>query len=296
MTNISYDGHRISVVVITHNRYSYLLEAIASIASQTLVPAEIVVVDDGSRVPVQDQMQTDRFEVPGIPLHVIRIGDEGPAAARNAGVARTAGEVIAFLDDDDQWQPDYLERCLEQMHEASASCVVAWLTCFDGQRRWPGKRFPQDLTKVDLYVINNGFVGSNFLISRAAFDAVGGFDERLLGSEDKDFLIRVVDGSIPLTVLPEPLVLYRVHPRTQASGASSFHYMQVYGKAAFYAKYRRRMTPATRWRLKAQSSYFLLWGARSFRERLRGLIELPFSSALAKFFALVFRVNQKLVS
>ena len=287
MRNLSVSMPEISVVIITHDRYKYLLEAIESAAKQTLIPSEIIVVDDGSPVPIMEQMEKDEFLLPEIPLRVVRIEDKGPAAARNTGAARSKSGLIAFLDDDDQWKSNYLEKCVRHMKCKNVDCVIAWLTCFDGKKQWPGKWFPEKFEKLDLYDKNLGFIGSNFVITRTAYEQISGFDDALLGSEDKDFLIRLVAQKIAIGVLSEPLVLYRIHPKKQASGKSSFHYFQVYGKYEFYKKHFMNMPRLTRWRLKAQSGYFRFRGGRLFSERLIGFFDFIISSPFAAYAILI---------
>jgi len=257
-----------SVIIITHDRYAYLKEAITSVFHQSQVPHQVIVVDDGSPVPISEQMADDECFPSKFPIELVRISDLGPAAARNAGASKATGNILAFMDDDDIWHQDYLRDSLAHMEKSGASCSVSELICFDGVRQWAGKRLPDDLSRLDLFDKNYGFVGSNFVIYREVFESVGGFDDQLLGSEDKDLLIRLRQADIKLSVLPSPMVYYRVHPSDQASGKGNFHFMQVYGKRAFYNKYKKDMSFSTRCRLKAQSSYFMLRGGRTLKERL----------------------------
>jgi GalNAc5-diNAcBac-PP-undecaprenol beta-1,3-glucosyltransferase len=291
MKDISKNIQSISVVITTHDRYSYLLESIQSVVKQSLVPSQIVVVDDGSTISIEQQFKKDGFNIDGVELQVIRTDDLGPSAARNAGFKKCDGDLIAFLDDDDLWDLNYLEKCFSFMRYDNADCVVTWLTCFDGKERWPGKKFPENYQSLDLYDKNHGFIGSNFIIRRNCYQIISGFDELLLGSEDKDFLIRMVAQNISIAVMPEPLVLYRIHPKSQASGKSNFHFMQVYGKYEFYKKHSINMPRITRWRLKSQSSYYLFRGARQKSERLKGFLDFVLSIPLA---LLAILINKKI--
>jgi GalNAc5-diNAcBac-PP-undecaprenol beta-1,3-glucosyltransferase len=293
MKDVSKNIQGISVVITTHDRYAYLLEAIQSVVKQSLKPTQIIVVDDGTPVPIERQFKKDGFVLDEIELTVIRIDDKGPSAARNAGFKGCSGDLIAFLDDDDLWDFNYLEKCVSFLQGENADCVVTWLTCFNGKERWPGKKFPENYQSLDLYDKNHGFIGSNFIIRRNCYQLMSGFDELLLGSEDKDFLIRMVAQNISIAVMPEPLVLYRIHPKSQASGKSNFHFMQVYGKYEFYKKHSINMPRITRWRLKSQSSYFLFRGARQKSERLKGFLDFVLSIPLALLAILINKKNRK---
>ena len=94
----------VSVVIPTHDRPDLLLRAVASVLAQTVTDLEVVVVDDGSARPVE--VHDDRVTVL---RHDTALG---APAARNTGVAASTGDVVAFLDDDDQWLPTKLARQL----------------------------------------------------------------------------------------------------------------------------------------------------------------------------------------
>jgi glycosyltransferase involved in cell wall biosynthesis len=95
----------ISVVIPTHNRPELLAEALASVAAQSLPPAEVIVVDDASDPPVSPR----QLDLGGIPVKLLRHDQaRGGAAAKNTGVAAATGGLLAFLDDDDLYAPGYL--------------------------------------------------------------------------------------------------------------------------------------------------------------------------------------------
>lgn len=95
----------VSVVIPTHNRPALLQEALASVLSQTVLPAEIIVVDDASSPPAELPACHD-----GITIHLLRHEQtRGGAAAKNTGARAARGDLIAFLDDD-LWAPTYLEH------------------------------------------------------------------------------------------------------------------------------------------------------------------------------------------
>nr|NIQ98622.1 glycosyltransferase [Gemmatimonadales bacterium] len=98
----------ISVILPTRDRPEYLLAAVGSVLAQRVLPTELLVVDDGSG--------EDALEALGplskdskVPSRVLAGPGRGPAAARNVGLREAAGELVAFLDDDDLWLPQKLE-------------------------------------------------------------------------------------------------------------------------------------------------------------------------------------------
>ena len=114
----------ISVLIITHNRHAALRRAIASVARQTVLPMELIVVDDGSMPPVsKDDLALAAGLPHPLPLRLVRnAAPSGPAHARNAGIAAAAGAWIAFLDDDDEFSPDKIDtvaRALVRLRESA---------------------------------------------------------------------------------------------------------------------------------------------------------------------------------
>ncbi len=102
---------RVSVIIPTHNRPGLLGEAIESVARQTFADWEAVIADDGSEPPVSFDALAQQFgaRVRGVRHEVSR----GSSAAKNSAVAASRGEVLAFLDDDDLYDPTYLARALD---------------------------------------------------------------------------------------------------------------------------------------------------------------------------------------
>ena len=124
-----------SVVIPVYNGEKYITEAIRSALAQTFVDIEVIVVDDGSsdssRAIINEIAQKDSRVVP---LFMPKNG--GVCEARNAGVARARGEWVAFLDADDCWLPQKLERQFAALRETSATlcCTGAWFVSSDGAK------------------------------------------------------------------------------------------------------------------------------------------------------------------
>ncbi|NNE83121.1 MAG: glycosyltransferase [Alphaproteobacteria bacterium] len=267
-------GRRFSVIVTTHNRFEYMQEAVRSAVTQTVPPYEICIVDDGSTPPVRPLWEEAQPVPTDIPIVFVRIEDEGPAAARNAGAAATQGDFLAFLDDDDMMMPTYLERVRDHLNAESSEVTVAWLRCFDADREWSGKHFPTDHLQHDPYERNIGFVGSNIVVARSIYDKIGGFDASLLGSEDKDLYIRLKAADARIAVIEEELIRYRIHASEQASGSFGFHPFQVSGKRLFLQKHGAAMAPAVYKRLAADSGFFRLFGGKRVPDRIDGLLSV----------------------
>lgn len=199
----------VSVVIPVRDGERFVGAAIDSVLAQTMRDFEVVVVDDGS---------TDRtaeiLAAYGDRIRVHRQKNAGVAAARNAGAAIARGAYIAFLDADDVWLPHKLERQMPLFDDEEVTLVYAAVRIVDEELR-PLREVapcaPDDALSATLCVgpapVPLTMTG---IVRRSAFEAVGGFDERLSTSADADFVCRVA-LHYRLASVPEALALYRQH-------------------------------------------------------------------------------------
>ena len=224
---------KISVVIPTYNYGRFIGEAIESVFAQTVLPIEVIVVDDGSTDETAATIATF-----GNSVRYIRQENAGVCAARNLGVAESAGELISFLDADDSWDPTKLEKQLARFgSDPEIGLVHCGMREFDtetgetvelrveGQEGWVA----DDLLLWERPAVNVS--GSSIMVSREAFEAAGGFDTKMRVGEDWDFCYRVA-RKFKVGFVREPLVNYRSH------GASAHHNVgeMERGMAIFYQK------------------------------------------------------------
>ena len=126
---------------------------------------------------------------------VIVVGNsraQGVSGARNTGAEFATGELLAFLDDDDEWLPEYLLEALTSFDSQGLEMVCTDLTYrFDGGLERPGKSAPARLVPELFLTRNPGLIGSNFIIRRSLYREMGGFDESLPTLEDMDLGVRM---------------------------------------------------------------------------------------------------------
>lgn len=240
---------RVAVVVPTHNRDEMLAEALSSIVVQTLPPAELVVVDDLDRAATR-ALVDDTVLPSGAPVrYLFNRGRSGAPSSRNLGAASTSCPLIAFLDDDDRWRPEFLASCAAALAEdTDASFAVTWCAKFwDGGTK-PSMRIPPDTTYRDALVRNPGFSGQNFVIRREAFEAVGGFDPEAPRKQDWDLFVRLLGAGLRYAVVPQELVDIRLHGGARVSSDDPARELE--GKRYFFRKHAHAMTPRQRlqWR------------------------------------------------
>lgn len=205
MSSIS--SPRVSVIIPTYNRASVLHHALESALNQSLRDIEVIVVDDGSTDTTSDLIAG--IEDPRV-IYIRFDENRMAAAARNAGMKRAAGEYIAFLDSDDDWQPTKLEKQTALLDGLSGdwgcsyggACVnkVGGLT----KRRMFRPRKSGYLVK-ELLMGKLVIWTPTFMFRRKCLEQVGLMDESLPRNEDVDFYIRFLE-KFKMVALSEPLV------------------------------------------------------------------------------------------
>jgi len=191
----------VSVIIPAYNREAYLGEAIESALRQTRPPDEIVVVDDGSTDRTAEIAQSF-----GKTVRCLSQANQGAGAARNAGLQATRGNLVAFLDSDDLW----LERKLEiQIAFLQAHPELDLVTCHMKSFLSP-EIDPTTVPAFDEKAIA-ACNSTSLLARRKIFTRVGLFEAELRDGEFIDWFGRAQEKGIRYQILPDLLVLRRVH-------------------------------------------------------------------------------------
>ena len=146
------DLKSISVVIPAYNAAKFLHETIASVLAQTYPPSEVIVVDDGSTDCTMDVVRAF-----GGKVILIEQDNKGTAAARNRGIREARGEYIAFIDHDDFWLPQKLERQIEFLTKQNYNWIYCNSIFFDTEagkeihKRTP-KYFEGDILEFSLFL------------------------------------------------------------------------------------------------------------------------------------------------
>jgi len=203
----------VDCVIPTHGRPDYLREALGSVLAQTCPPASVTVVSDdadpGSRRVVAELAA-------GSPTTDVAFvhrdtGAPGASASRNRGAERGVAPVLAFLDDDDTWEPGYLERALARLTDDRVDAVVTAVQRFSAAGPGVVKVPVAGLDPRGAFRRHPGATGSNIVLTRGAFDAVGGFDPALPVQNDRDFFLRLLLQGCTYAVEEQALVGVRQH-------------------------------------------------------------------------------------
>ncbi|MEE4609237.1 MAG: glycosyltransferase [Desulfobacteraceae bacterium] len=196
----------VSVILPTYNRAAWLVEAVDSVLRQEGPAFELIVVDDGSsdETPLVLAVYGDR-------LRVLRLDRGGVSRARNQGVAASRGQLLAFLDSDDLWQPGKLAAQVAFMdgHPEIDICQTEEIWVRNGRRVNPRQRHRKTAgmffeRSLELCLVSPSAV----MMRRRLFEAFGGFDEALPACEDYDLWLRI-GCRHPVGLIDAPLVVKR---------------------------------------------------------------------------------------
>jgi glycosyltransferase involved in cell wall biosynthesis/SAM-dependent methyltransferase len=230
----------ITAIIPLYNGARFIEQTLISVFNQTVPPREIVVIDDGSTdggagVAIVENLARTRA------VTLLRQPNGGQSSARNLGVRHSKTELIAFLDQDDLWYENHLEELVKPFL-SPASPPLGWVYSNLDEIDENGymisrsylssiavanpKRHIFDCIRQDMFVLP-----SASLVSRKAFDAVGGFDERLCGYEDDDLFMRIFRTGYDNVFLDQPLSQWRIFP-----GSTSYTYRMAISRAIYARK------------------------------------------------------------
>jgi glycosyltransferase involved in cell wall biosynthesis len=206
----------VSVVIPVYNGAKYLGAAIESVLAQSYQPIEIIIIDDGS---TDDSLEVIRTF--GSRVYVISQPNAGVGRARNVGIGRARGEFVAFLDQDDWWMPEKVQKQVRLLTDnPQAGLAHTGVKHYDDVTGTfvgplnPALR-PEQITGncYEKLLLGNAIYNSSVMVRKKLLDQVGGFDLGISGNtvQDYDLWIRLSRES-PFAYLSEELLVFRLHP------------------------------------------------------------------------------------
>ena len=260
----------VSVVMPVYNACrtdpDFVREALASVSSQTYRHLELLIVDDGSTDGTRALCTQFMEWQKALPIYYFSKENGGQSSARNLGFARARGEYVSFLDQDDIFYADKLERVVALL-APDVDLVYTDADTIDAGGRilmrgihrdrrfgWPNpKRCAEDVLFRDVFVMPGLMT-----VSRSAFERLGGFDESLSGYEDDDFFVRAfLNGNV--RYLPESTLKWRMHAEAYSQSSR-----MVLSRLRYWAKLMAEHTDGGTDRRRAEGI-----SRRFFREFLR---------------------------
>jgi len=265
----------ISTIIPLYNGESYIQQAMESVFSQTVPPMELIVVNDGSTDNARALIES--MQAP-FPIRLVHQDNAGQSSARNHGARLAKGDILAFLDQDDVWYPDHLERLAAPFHTNSR---LGWaysdvdeidrngqMVTLNLLSTLPIKHPKQSL--IQLLCEDMLILPSACLVLKRAFDSVNGFDENLSGSEDDDLFLHLFRAGYAHEFFPKAFSQQRLRhdsaTYTEQSSASNHRYAQKLIKdfpdEPLMIRYYRRDCIAPRFHSASMAEYkkFLILG------------------------------------
>lgn len=210
----------VSVVITTCNREVAMVErALESVLNQTYKNVEVIVVDDSPEEYVQRIYVKQMVEGHGV-KYISHGCSLGACMARNTGLAEAKGNYIAFLDDDDEWLPEKIEKQILKFNKEEIALVYC------------GSKIQNDITgelisrntqwysgKIYDVLLMDNYIGSTSfpLIRTHALQDIGGFDPLMPSAQDYDVWLRLAQ-KYEVSYVNEPLVIYHVHDQVRITG------------------------------------------------------------------------------
>ena len=239
--NVGLSG--VSVVIPYCNREQYIDEAIQSVLAQTLRPLEIIIVNDCSRE--SSRRYLDRYAeictIVDLPVKM------GLSAARNEGIRRARGEFIAFLDDDDIWEPTKLELQIQYLGVHPGCAAVQTAVCAfyaDGSERIFDQK-PSPLTLLHALQPLGELLPSSLLIRADVARNLDGFDRRFCGTEDHELSIRCAAAGYRIETIQRPLTRLR---RQGHASLTKRNWQMYFAHVRMYWKHRALYHRVYGWR------------------------------------------------
>jgi glycosyltransferase involved in cell wall biosynthesis len=236
---------RVTIVIRTRNREVLLRRALDDVLAQTMPHWSIIVVNDGGRQEPVDRLIREREVALDGRLAVLHIegGTGSMEAAANLGAQRAQGEFVVIHDDDDTWDPAFLQTMTDAL-DADVDAVAAAANTeiiferIEGNRTKELRRAPfvppgETITMFDLLVTNR-FVPISLVVRRRVYDEIGWYDPALKAVGDWEFNLRLVRHGRVLFVGDDPLAFW--HQRPHATGAAS---NSVFGESLDHMQFDR---------------------------------------------------------
>jgi glycosyltransferase involved in cell wall biosynthesis len=219
----------VSIVIPAYNVAPYIGETLDSVFAQTFADYEVIVINDGS----PDTEELERAIQPYQErIRYLSQKNSGASAARNAGLHAARGKLIAFLDADDLWSPNYLAEQLKFMREydcdlACADAMIFGVSADAGRTYFDAvmKTAPAmgDVTFLELVNAERSLITSGVVVRRDLILEVGLFDEALRNAQDFDLWLRLARHGARLAYHRHVLLRYRSRPNSLSGDAINSH-------------------------------------------------------------------------
>lgn len=230
---------KVTVVIPTYKRFDYLERLLVSLTTQTFNDFEVIVVDDHSPDQESYQKVISKFEEKFISIkYLTNEKNSGAPHSRNRGINLAKGELIALVDDDDEWFSTKLEKQVKCFENGSDTLglVYTWADVVNENREKIGENREVVTGDARSSIVNRCFICSpSVMLTKKALVSSGLFDEDFPSCQDWEMWTRVLFNGFSCDVIKEPLVYYYKHsgPSIGTSPRSLVGFKKFYGKHFF---------------------------------------------------------------
>jgi len=257
----------VSVIIPTYNRAHLVGRAIRSVLNQTFQDFEIIVVDDGSTDNTEEVVKG--FNDPRI-RYIRHEYNRGGSAARNTGIRAARGEYIAFLDSDDEWLPQKLERQVKAFKDLDETTALVYTGLRFVDRKGALIREQQPRLKGYVFreLLRRNAIGtaSSVLLRRESLLSVGLFNEALPSRQDLDLWVRIA-RRFKVFPIPEILTIHYVHEQRITANLEA----KIMGHKLFMVKFDKELRSQPRalaWQLYGLGMLYLQKGELALARRI----------------------------
>lgn len=226
----------VSVVVPAYNVSRYIADTLDSVFAQTFTDYEIIVVNDGA--PDTEELER-ALEPYRERIIYLKQENRGISGARNTGIRAARAPLIALLDGDDMWEPEFLSVMLDELRRDSSVDMLYCDGIYFGDTWEAGRTFTEfnpstgEVTFARLLTQECNVLASSVVARRELLLRAGLFDERLRSSEDFDLWLRIIKAGGRVAYLRRPLIRYRRHSASLTADPVSMckHILKVLEKS-----------------------------------------------------------------
>lgn len=274
----------VSIIIPTYNRVCLVERAVRSVLNQTYQEFELIVVDDGSDDDTPKVVKS--FKDKRI-RYIRHQENKGGSTARNSGIKVAKGQFIAFLDDDDEWLSEKLEKQIVVLEKLSEEWGVVYTGRYEKSKGGDETiQLPGYSSDIYRQLFLGCFIGgSTTLVRHSCFDKIGLFDESLLRHQDWDIFIRIAKH-YKFAFIEEPLVITHLTglPNADDVEKSKRIFLRKFSEEIYSQPYLlRRRIYAKHW-LKLAELYLTEQKAdKASFYLLKTVIQCPFCLSLCKY-------------
>jgi glycosyltransferase involved in cell wall biosynthesis len=251
---------RVSVVIPCYKDARTLARALDSVLGQSRQVDEIIVVNDAS--PESREIEAVLDGYPQV-RYFINPQNMGLAATRNVGVYKATGDVVSFLDADDELHPQKIQLQLDLYRsDCAVACSVARIADERGTDRVISyiSDFKYSMVRESSKLVcRNALTGASLMISRTLFLSLGGYDVKLRSCEDFDFWLRLLDAGVQVYNIDFPLYLYRINACGLSRDFFNISYWELIVVQKHLALCRQRGQP-----IKGEGMTLFIWLFKHF--------------------------------